>query len=247
MNYDAVLSETIGLRGADDDLVEAYTARPLRPGPRGGVMMIHHMAGYDRESKEAVRRIAEMGYDTICVNLYHRDAPGASAADAAAASRGRRGVPDDRLIGDLRGAARWLRDLPTSNGKVGCIGFCSGGRQAVMASMEIDLQAVVDCYGAFIVAEPPADFPVDVTPLAQRLGEVGAPILAMSGNNDTHPSPQQISEFEKLLRDNGKDIVVQLYDNAGHAFMSTDRSFYCVEAAVDAWRQAESFFGDKLS
>ena len=43
VRYDAVLAETVGIRGVGDDLVEAYTARPLAPGPRGGVLVIHHM------------------------------------------------------------------------------------------------------------------------------------------------------------------------------------------------------------
>ena len=126
MRYDAVLAETVGIRGDGDDLVEAYTARPLAPGPRGGVLVIHHMPGYDREAKEIVRRFAEEGYDAICVNLHFRDAPGADPDDAAAASRANGGVPDDRFVGDAAGAVRWLRDLPTSNGRVATIGFCSG-------------------------------------------------------------------------------------------------------------------------
>jgi carboxymethylenebutenolidase len=36
MRHDAVLAETIGVRGADDDEIEAYTARPLDGGRRGG-------------------------------------------------------------------------------------------------------------------------------------------------------------------------------------------------------------------
>ncbi|HEX5810920.1 MAG TPA: dienelactone hydrolase family protein [Pseudonocardia sp.] len=39
-------------------------------------------------------------------------------------------MPDDRFVGDAAGAVRWLRDRPTSNGRVATIGFCSGGRQA---------------------------------------------------------------------------------------------------------------------
>ena len=77
MRDDAVLAETVGIRGAGDDLVEAYAARPLTGGSRGGVLVIHHMPGFDRESKEVVRRFAADGYDAICVNLHWRDAPGA--------------------------------------------------------------------------------------------------------------------------------------------------------------------------
>ena len=163
MRDDAVLAETTGIRGADGDLVEAYTARPMDPGPRGGVLVIHHMPGYDREAKEIVRRFAVDGYDAIAVNLHWRDAPGADPDDAAAASRANGGVPDDRFVGDAAGAVRWLRERPTSNGRVATIGFCSGGRQAVLSAIELDVQAAIDCYGAFVTAEPPEGFPIRVT------------------------------------------------------------------------------------
>ncbi|MCE3549936.1 dienelactone hydrolase family protein [Pseudonocardia sp. RS11V-5] len=247
MAYDAVLAETVGIRGHGDDLVEAYTARPLAPGPRGGVIVIHHMPGYDRESKEVVRRFAVLGYDAICVNLYSREAPGAAPDDAAATARARGGVPDERFVGDARGAARWLRDLPTSNGKVGSIGYCSGGRQAFLTTVEVDVQAAVDCYGAFVVGTPPEGFPLQVQPLADRVPEVRAPILGLFGNDDSYPSPEQVDELEKLLQESGKTYEFHRYDGAGHAFFSVDRPSYRPEAAVDGWRHVEAFFATHLA
>ena len=241
-----MLAETVGIRGHEDDLVEAYAARPMAPGPRGGVIVIHHRNGHDRESKEAVRTLAVMGYNAICVNLYSREAPGASPDDAAAAVRARGGVPDGRFVGDAKGAARWLRDLPASNGKAGAIGFCSGGRHALLASMEVDLQAAVDCYGAFVIEPPPPDYPTGAVPLAGRIAEVGAPLLGLFGNEDTHPLPEHVDRLEKLLQEHGKTYEFQRYDGAGHAFFSVDRPAYRPEAAVDGWRRVRDFFAAHL-
>src|SRR6478672_12858075 len=165
---------TIRIAGADGDEIEAYLARPDGDAPRGGVVVIHHMPGYDRATKEITRRFAELGYDAICPNLYWREAPGAAPDDAAATARAQGGVPDERLIGDIGGAAAYLRGLPTSNGKVGVIGYCSGGRQSVLAACHLDLDAAVDCYGAFVTGEPPADFPVPVTNLIDQLPNLRA-------------------------------------------------------------------------
>lgn len=247
MAYDAVLAETVGIRGHGDDLVEAYTARPMAPGPRGGVVVIHHMPGYDRESKEVVRRFAVLGYDAICVNLYSREAPGAAPDDAAATARAQGGVPDERFVGDAKAAARWLRDLPTSNGTVGTIGYCSGGRQAFLTSIEVDVEAAVDCYGAFVVGTPPEGFPLQVQPLADRVAEVRAPILGLFGNDDSYPAPEQVDELEKLLQEHGKTYEFHRYDGAGHAFFSVDRPSYRPEAAVDGWRHVEAFFATHLA
>ena len=84
---DAIRAETVTITGHGGDEIEAYRAIPLAPGSRGGVVWIHHMPGYDRETKEFVRRLAVAGYNAICPNLYSREAPGADPDDAAATAR----------------------------------------------------------------------------------------------------------------------------------------------------------------
>src|ERR1700727_973115 len=112
--YDAIMAETISIPGHDGDLIEAYYARPLAAGPFGSVVVIHHMPGYDPQTKEIARTFAVNGYNAICPNLYIREAPGASPDDAAAAPRAQGGVPDDRLVGDVGASAEYLRALATS-------------------------------------------------------------------------------------------------------------------------------------
>src|ERR1035437_9564196 len=165
---DALTAQTVRISGHGGAEIEAYLARPEGESSRGGVVVIHHMPGYDGATKEIVRRFAVLGYDAICPNLYWREAPGAAPDDAAATARAQGGVPDERLVGDVGGAAAYLRGLPTSNRKVAVIGYCSGGRQSVLAACNLDLDAAVDCYGAFVVGTPPAGFPLQVTNLVDH-------------------------------------------------------------------------------
>src|SRR6476469_10364165 len=160
LSSDAMTAGSVTISGDGGAEIEADLARPDVPQPRGGVVVIHHMPGYDRATKEITRRFAELGYAAICPNLHWRDAPGAAPDDAAAASRANGGVPDSRLIGDVAGAAAFLRSLPTSNGKVGVSGYCSRGGQSVLAACHLDLDAAVDCYGARVVGTPPEGFPL---------------------------------------------------------------------------------------
>ncbi|MHB8313485.1 MAG: dienelactone hydrolase family protein, partial [Candidatus Dormibacteria bacterium] len=152
---DSLRAETVQIEGHGGDQIEAYLAQPLDGGPHGGVVVIHHMPGYDEGTKEITRKFAAHGYIAICPNLYSREAPGASPDDAAAAARALGGVPDQRLVGDVAGAIAHLGSLAASNGKVATIGYCSGGRQSFLAACSLQLQAAVVCYGAFIVADPP--------------------------------------------------------------------------------------------
>src|SRR3954451_11664038 len=111
---DTLSARNVRITGHGGDDVEAYLAQPDGDARRGGVVVVHHMPGYDRATKEMTRRFAELGYDAICPNLHWREAPGAAPDDAAAAARARGGVLDERLVGDIAGAATHLRGLPTS-------------------------------------------------------------------------------------------------------------------------------------
>src|SRR5262245_23391371 len=189
---------TVELEGHGGNRIPAYLARPGDEGTRGGVVVIHHMPGYDRGTKEIVRRFAELGYDAICPNLHYREAPGAAPDDASAAVRAAGGVPDERLIGDVAAAVGYLRALPTGNGKVGVIGYCSGGRQSVLVACVLDVDAAVDCYGGFVTGTPPADHPLRVTNLVDRLPDLRCPLLGLFGNEDRYPSREQVDELEQL-------------------------------------------------
>lgn len=244
---DNLTARTITISGASGDPVEAYLARPEGSDRRGGVVVIHHMPGYDRATKEIVRRFAEMGYDAICPNLYWREAPGAAPDDAAATVRAAGGVPDQRLLGDVAGAADHLRGLDGSNGRVGVIGYCSGGRQSVLAACNLDLDAAVDCYGAFVTGTPPEGFPLQVQNLVDQLPNLRCPLLGLFGADDQYPSPAHVAELDEILTANAKAHEFHTFEGAGHSFFSVDRPAYSVAAANRGWELIADFYAQHLS
>jgi len=245
--YDAILAESVTITGHGGDAIEAYAARPMQPGPAGGVVVIHHMPGYDAQTKEIARTFATHGYNAVVPNLYYREAPGASPDDAAATARANGGVPDDRLVGDVAGGAAYLKGLTNSNGKVAAIGYCSGGRQSFLAAVSLPLDAAVDCYGAFVVGNPPEGMPLKVGPLVDRTPQLSCPLLGLFGADDSHPSPEQVAELEKALQEAGKTYEFHSYEGAGHAFFAVNRPAYRPEAATDGWQKIFDFFGKYLA
>ena len=245
--YDAMMAETISIAGHGGDQIEAYLARPLGPGPYGGVVVIHHMPGFDAPTKEITRNFAVHGYLAVCPNLYSREAPGASPDDAAAAVRALGGVPDERLVGDVGGAAAFLRAIPAGNGKVGVIGYCSGGRQSFLAACSLPLDAAVDCYGAWIVGTPPAGMPLKIGPIVHLAPQLSCPLLGLFGEDDQYPAPDQVAELDKALTDAGKPHEFHTYPGAGHAFFAVNRPAYRPEAAMDGWQKIWDFYGHHLA
>ncbi|MFY9930208.1 MAG: dienelactone hydrolase family protein [Streptosporangiaceae bacterium] len=247
--YDAILAETVTIAGDNGDEIEAYSARVLNAGPVGGVVVIHHLPGYDRQTKEFTRAFAAGGLNAVMPNLYHREAPGADPDDAMATVRAAGGIPipDERVVGEVAGAAAYLRGLSNSNGKVGVIGHCSGGRQSFLAAVSLPLDAAVDCYGGHVVGTPPEGHPLyGMPPLVDKTPDLTCPLLGLFGNDDAAPSPEDVATLESALKASGKTYEFHSYDGAGHAFMQVDRPNYRPEAAVDAWRRIWDWFGRYL-
>ncbi|HUC36770.1 MAG TPA: dienelactone hydrolase family protein [Acidimicrobiales bacterium] len=235
-------ARTTTIVGHGGDEIEAYLAEPATEGSFGGVVVIHHMPGYDDETKEATLKFAANGYLAVCPNLYSREAPGEEPEQAAAKVRSAGGVPDDRLVGDIDGAMKFLQSLQTSNGKVGTIGYCSGGRQSFLSACSLQLDAAVDCYGAFVVNPPPEGLGLKIAPIIDKAGKLSCPLLGLFGAEDQHPSPEEVAETEKVLAEHGKTFEFHVFEGAGHAFFSTARPFYRVEAANEGWKMVLDWF-----
>jgi carboxymethylenebutenolidase len=239
---DAMKAETIRITGHGGEELEAYFAQPLGDSAYGGVVVIHHMPGYDEGTKELTRRFADHGYLALCPNLYSREGIGKDPAEAAAAVREKGGVPDDQLVGDVDGAVRHLRSSSRSNGKVATIGYCSGGRQSLLAACRLQLDAAVDCYGAFVVDEPPEVMPLRVHPIVHLVKDLSCPLLGLFGAEDQHPSPEETAALGRALEEAGKTFEFHTFEGAGHAFFATDRPMYRPEAANQAWPILWRFF-----
>jgi carboxymethylenebutenolidase len=244
---EALNAGNVFVTGFSGDQINAYQALTGEDGPRPGVMVIHHLPGWDAATKEITRRFAARGYNAICPNLYAREGLEVDPDDAAAAARGKGGVSDEQFVGDAGGAIDALRALPNSNGKVGVIGYCSGGRQSFLTAVSLPVDAAVDCYGAFVTGTVPEGFPLKVVPLVDKVPSLGCPLLGLFGAEDQFPDTAHVEELEQALIAQGKTYEFHTYEGAGHAFFAPDRPSYRPEAAVDGWQRIFSWFETYLA
>ena len=136
------------------------------------------------------------------------------------------GVSDDQVVGDAKGAAAYLRAQPNANGKLGVMGFCSGGRHAFLIALPAagEFNALVDCWGGNVVVDDPkalnAKRPVAPIDLADK---IKCPIIGLFGNDDENPNADQVNRTEAKLKKLGKNYEFHRYDGAGHAFFNYAR------------------------
>lgn len=245
-SHQATVGEITTYAAGGGDLIHAYVARPAGGGPYPSVVAIHHMPGWDEFYLELAHRLANHGYTVIAPDLYCRIGHG-TPDDVAATARAQGGVADDQVVADCAAAMRWLTSLPTSNGKVGIMGTCSGGRHAMVTVGRVQgFDAVVDLWGGGVVMAPeqltekrpvaPIDYTKDLT----------APLLGIFGNEDQSPPPDQVDQHEAELKKHGKSYEFHRYDGAGHGFFYYDRPAYRQQQAMDGWAKIFAFFETHL-
>jgi carboxymethylenebutenolidase len=239
--YEGMLAETITIHGAGGDVINAYFARPLGPGPFPGMVLVHHMPGWDEFYREVTRKFAYHGYAALSPNLYYRAGHG-TPEDVAAMVRGAGGVPDDQVVGDAGGALGYLRSLPYSNGRVGVFGTCSGGRHAYLAACRVaGFDAAVDCWGGRVVMAAEELTPKQPVAPIDYTAELSCPLLGLFGEEDRSPTPEQVAQHERELARHGKSYEFHMYPGAGHGFFYYDRAAYRQQQAVDGWSKVFAF------
>ncbi|MFM2443632.1 MAG: hypothetical protein RJB09_818 [Pseudomonadota bacterium] len=248
MSYRGMVADIVSFKGFHGATGEAYYARPSGKGPFPGVVLIHHMPGWDDWTMEATRKLAHHGFAAIAPHLYFRHAPG-TPDDLAAKARAAGGASDAEVVGDVKGAMDFLRAQSEGNGKVGVMGFCSGGRHTFLAACQLEgVDAAVNCWGGNVVVDDASQLSPLLRPVAPiDLTEgLKAPLLGLFGNDDKNPSPTHVNTLEAKLTSLGKAHEFHRYDGAGHGFFASERPNYRVEQANDGWQKTYAFFHKHL-
>ena len=214
--YQGMIAETVTLRVHNNDLGEAYFARPLGKGPFPSVVIIHHMPGWDEWIKEVPRKLAYHGFACIAPHLYFRDGPG---------------DPDD--IGARVRAVMGF----CSGGRHTYLAACQ---------LPVIHAAVDSWGGNVIADDPSVlNDKRPVAPIGLT-AQMRCPLLGIFGNDDPNPSPDQVNRTEAELKKHGKPYEFHRYDGAGHGFFAVDRPGYRAEQATDAWKKVIAFLHKHL-
>ena len=246
MAYEGMLAETTYFAGDKGDTVGGYMARPLGNGPFPGVIVIHEVFGLVEHTRELARKFAGHGYIALAPDLYFREGPG-DPEKVSTAVRASGGIPDARVIGDLEGSLTTICSVATSNGKVGCIGYCSGGRQTLLFACNTkNLTAAVNCYGGRVITDELS--PKQPKAVIDMVSGLSCPLLGLFGALDQNPSPEHVARLDAELKKLGKEHDFKTYPaDTGHGFFADYRPSYRQESAVDGWKRIFEFFGRHLS
>ncbi len=252
-----VAGEELTFTGAGGTQVNGYLARPAdsdRARPHPGMIVIHEAGGLNDHIRDVSNRLANLGYVALGVDLYTREGGPPPMGDVPAMMKRLFAMSDATVLGDLEGAADFLRARGDVTGRIGCIGFCMGGRYTLLFACSSDrLDAAVDCWGGFIDKATPEErsTPMRPTPPLELADHLSCPLLAAVGAEDQNPSPalgEQLRERagRSPIATSGQEVKVDVYEGAGHAFLADYRPTYRPAPAAKLWAEIVPFLARQL-
>ncbi|MGH7097512.1 MAG: dienelactone hydrolase family protein [Stellaceae bacterium] len=230
------------------ETIAGYLARPSQPGRNPGIVVIHEAFGMVEHIRDLARRFAGLGYNALAPDLYSRTG-GPNPDDLNSVFPVMFGLSDAQAVRDLEAAAAHLRGLSGASGKIGAIGFCSGGRHTLLfACSSARVDAAIDCWGGFVDrATPDAETTAArPTPVLDMIDRLHCPLYAAFGEEDLNPAPAIADALKSRAEKAGKDITTKVYKNAGHAFLADYRPSYREGPAHELWSDITAFFARHL-
>jgi carboxymethylenebutenolidase len=141
----------------EDALFGAYVAKPAGEA-KAAIIVIPEIFGVNPGIRQKCDKWADAGYLAVAIDIFWRFAPGVELdPDVEAQLQEAFGYfgqyePNDG-VKDIEAAIHAIRrgELGApAVGKVGCVGYCLGGRLAYMAAARTDISASVGYYGVMI-------------------------------------------------------------------------------------------------
>lgn len=241
----AIIREAVSYRAEDGANIATHIARPEGAGPFPALLMGYEfwgmleVPGGGPHMRDVAGRLAAEGYVAAVPDYYA--ARGQQPTMEGGTIKG--GPPDEQAGRDLAVGVRWLQSQSyVAGGRIGVIGWCGGGRQALfLAGRCHDLSAAASFYGRPINRPgQPGSSPIDLVP------QMRCPIFGAYGEADRAIPVDTVRTLEHALERHGVAHEIHYYPNAGHAFMNDQRPDYVEAAAKESWRDVLAFFARYL-
>ena len=217
----------VTFKHAGKETIDGFMARPKSEVAKPAVLVI---AG-NRISEEYISNtcaaLALAGFVGLAPDIFHPLPDTAKTPEEMRKALAEH--TDSDVLEDIQAGADYLRAQPfVKEGGVGVLGFCYGGRMAMLygaRSREVDV--VVPFH------------PGKVT--AKEVARLKAPVQVHCGTSDRHVSVEDIRDLERILRVQSTPVEVHFYEGTDHGFLAYTRPFYRPDAAKLAWARATQF------
>ena len=215
----------------------AYVAMPdITPAPC--IILIQEIFGVNQEMRDKCDELAAQGYIAICPDLFWRMEPGVQLTDKTDEEWQKafgffQNFDVDKGIEDLRATAHVFKGHANSNGKIGCIGYCLGGKMAYLMAARGNLDCAVGYYG------------VGLNELLDEAKDIENPLLLHIAEEDEYVSKDAQAEIKEGLKDHPQ-VTIHSYAGVNHAFARGQGIHFDEDAANTANQRTAAFLQQNL-
>jgi len=227
---------------ADNTTLDGYVAYDEnKQGKRPAVLVIHEWWGLNDYPKMRTRKLAELGYIAMAIDLFGNGKTADNPADAQKLSNAlyqNTQIAKSRFDAALN-KLKTYSQVDTNN--IAAIGYCFGGGMVLnMARLGERINGVVSFHGNLVGTPPDKNL-------------IKAKILVCHGADDKLVQQPEVDQFKKQMDSVGADYTFKAYPNATHAFTNpaateNGQKFkipikYNAAADSASWNDMKEFFG----
>lgn len=232
------MSETVTISTlSGSESFNAYVARPANA-PKAAILVIQEIFGVNAGIRRKCDRLAEEGYLAVAPDLFWRLEPGVEL-DPDVEPEFQRALDlmgkfnQDQGIRDIEATIHHIRreeGVP----KVGCVGYCLGGRLAFMTAARTDVNASVGYYG------------VGIDGLLGEKHAIAHPLMLHIPTEDGFVDKATQKAMHEGLDDHPK-VTLHDYEGLDHGFATEFGKRRSEEAAQLADKRTSEFFAQHLA
>ena len=228
----AITHGTVTFQHNKVDTIDGFLARPKADGRYPVVVVIAGNVITEEYIPNTCAALAVAGYVGLAPNIFHTLTPAAQTPEER--RKATVGHSDSDALLDINSGLDYLRKQPfASFESIGVVGFCYGGKLAMMfGSRSREVDAVVPYHPG----------PVTDEDIARLKG----PVMIHQGTADRALPKGQTEELEKRLIARKIPTQVFWYDGADHGFLAYTRPFYKPDYAKLSWERTIAFLDRNL-
>ena len=235
-----IQTKTVEYKQGDTTLEGVLVWDDAVQGQRPGVLVVHQWMGLTDYEKHRAEMLAQLGYVAFCADIYGKGVRPQNAAEAGAQA-GKYKSDRQLLRARVNAGLDALQQQPLVDAKrIAAIGYCFGGTTVIeLARSGADLNGVVSFHGS-LDSPTPADGK-----------NIKCKVLALAGADDPFQKPEDLTAFEKEMRDAKVDWQINFYGGAVHSFTqpmagndNSKGAAYNENADKRSWEEMKRFFAE---
>lgn len=231
------MGTTISIKALDGSgSFNAYLAEPACGNAKAAVIVIQEVFGINAGIRDKADELARQGYLAVAPDLFWRLEPGIELDPDTQLQQALDLFPkfdQQKGIEDIEATIKATR-ARVDGGKVGCVGYCLGGRLAYMTATRTDIDASVGYYG------------VGIDGLLNESHAIARPLMLHIPTADGFVPPEVQKQMHEGL-DSHPRVTLHDYVGLDHGFATQFGKRRVDDAAKLADSRTSAFFAEHLA